>query len=163
MESSRRAGRLQAGIGRRHIEAAGLLVCSKGHETCTKPRSHCFRLGQPRAAASLQPIALACGHFCAIAGAVGCEAEDSSNSRPQTRQQIRCGVRPVVFAPHWCAPLSFSKEVGWVFVAPQALDWLVLRTRNRKSKHMRPNAAILGCPPQAPTIATGGKCVLELY
>ena len=26
-------------------------------------------------------------------------------------------------APHWFTPLSFSKGVGWVFVAPQALDF----------------------------------------
>ena len=75
-------------------------------------------LSQPQCSLHVQPTALAlhCTSCCEVkevrGQCVGCEAEDSSNSRPQTRQQIRCGVRPVDFAPHWCAPLSFSKGVG---------------------------------------------------
>ena len=64
------AGCRRAAIGRRQTEAAELLVCSKGHETCTKPSPDCCRLGQPRAAASLRPTRPSCGHFCAITGAL---------------------------------------------------------------------------------------------
>jgi hypothetical protein len=86
-------------------------------------------LSQPQCSLHVQPTALAlhCTSCCEVkevrGQCVGCEAEDSSNSRPQTRQQIRCGVRPVVFAPHWCAPLISAKGVGRVFVVPQALDF----------------------------------------
>ena len=41
------------------------------------------------------------------------------------------------FAPHWFTPLGFSKGVGWVFVAPQALDFSGEQHQRHRHAHRR--------------------------